>query len=256
MSYNDFIVKETSALNDDRSSIEYDFGDHTRYLASFLNPFSDSSKYSREGMLTAAQKAAEKAINRGSSEVRGIIEQGLGGTKVDLSKLKVGKNETQEDYDRRMQGLRIKAAAATKYAGTENADLQKITDGTSVQQINALTTQQTKANRVAAEEKDLQEEIDRETRFNNRQDQIDQRNNARQDKRDKIARDERRFERNENRKDRMQERLLNAENNAMNLQFKYAQLAQSERARAQERKDRAIMTLISGLGNLGAAFAV
>lgn len=72
----------------------------------------------------------------------------------------------------------------------------------------------------------------------------------------KMARDERRFERNENRKDRAQERLLAAENNAMNLQFKYAQLAQSERVRAQERKDRAIMTLINGLGNLGAAFAI
>ena len=58
-----------------------------------------------------------------------------------------------------------------------------------------------------------------------RQQQEKERLEGRQDTRDKIARDERRFYENERAKDRSQERLLAAENNAMNLQFD-AQLAQ------------------------------
>lgn len=40
------------------------------------------------------------------------------------------------------------------------------------------------------------------------------------------------------------------------MKFKYAQLAQQERMNAKDKKDRAMMALISGLGNLGAAMTV
>lgn len=245
MSYQDFIESELGSLNDDRSKIDYDAGDYTRYFTSFLNPFSDSSKYSREGMLQGAQKAAEKAINTGSSDDRTYIEQGLGGSNVNLSDLKIGKNETQEQYRKRIAALKGKATAATRYAGTEDSDLGNINDNTSIQQINQLTTQQNKTNRKNQRQEDIDENERIYKRDTDRQDDLNERADIRQERAD-IRQDKR----------LAQDRRLSAETNQINVQLKYAQLAQADRNRQQDRKDRAIMSLISGLGNLGAAFAI
>jgi hypothetical protein len=51
-------------------------------------------------------------------------------------------------------------------------------------------------------------------------------------------------------------RELNAENNAMQMQLEYSRLAQADATRSQDRKDKAIMALLSGLGNLGAGFTI
>jgi hypothetical protein len=69
-----------------------------------------------------------------------------------------------------------------------------------------------------------------------------------------IRRDER--IRSEGRLDRNLERQLAAENGKMQLQLEYARLAQSDRQRTADRKDKAIMALLSGLGNLGAGFTI
>ena len=58
------------------------------------------------------------------------------------------------------------------------------------------------------------------------------------------------------REERLLTRQLNAQTSADNLQLQYAQLASQERRDARDRKDRAILTLIEGLGNLGAAFTI
>lgn len=256
MSYQQFIEGELGSLNDDRSKIDYDAGDYARYYASFLNPFSDSSKYSREGMLQGAQKAAEKAINTGSSDDRTYIEQGLGGSNVNLSDLKIGKNETQEEYQKKITALRGKATAATKYAGTEDADLSKINDNTSIQQINQLTTQQNKTNRKNRRQEDIDESDRVYERDTKRQDKLNDEANARQD--ELFERQDIRQERADIRQDKRlaQDRRLSAETNQMQLQLEYARLAQSDRNRQQDRKDRAIMSIVEGLGNLGAAFAI
>ena len=62
--------------------------------------------------------------------------------------------------------------------------------------------------------------------------------------------------RSEGRLDRNLQRQLTAENNKMQLQLEYARLAQADKFRVQDRKDQAIMALMSGLSNLGAGFAV
>jgi hypothetical protein len=51
-------------------------------------------------------------------------------------------------------------------------------------------------------------------------------------------------------------RELNAENNAMQMQLEYSRLAQADANRSQDRKDKAIMALLGGLGNLGAGFTI
>ena len=247
MSYKNFIQGEVGSLSDRRDSIEYDAGDWTRYIASYLNPFNDSSKFSREGMLAEAKKTAEKAINNSDNTLnsQNIIEQGLGGTNVNLSNLEIGDNETEKEFNKKLAGLRAKAQAASVYAGTRGADLEKIDDSTSVQQINSLNTQQKETNRQAdrKQNKDDADEIwQRNTRRENdlleRQDIRNDRADARQDKR--LA----------------QDRRLTAETNQMQMQLEYARLAQADKNRREDRKEKALLTLLSGLGNLGAAFAI
>jgi len=61
----------------------------------------------------------------------------------------------------------------------------------------------------------------------------------------------------ENRRlDRNLDKQMNAENNKMQLQLEYARLAQSDRQRTADRKDKAIMALLGGLGNLAAGFTI
>jgi len=60
----------------------------------------------------------------------------------------------------------------------------------------------------------------------------------------------------EGRKDRLLQRQLTAETNQMQMQLEYARLAQEEKYRAQDKKDKALMMLLQGLGNLGAAFTI
>ena len=69
-----------------------------------------------------------------------------------------------------------------------------------------------------------------------------------------IRRDER--IRSEGRLDRNLERQLSAENNKMQMQLEYARLSQADRQRTADRKDKAIMALLGGLGNLGAGFTI
>ena len=60
----------------------------------------------------------------------------------------------------------------------------------------------------------------------------------------------------EGRLNRAQEMRMNAENNAMQMQLEYSRLSQADANRSQDRKDKAIMALLGGLGNLGAGFTV
>ena len=56
--------------------------------------------------------------------------------------------------------------------------------------------------------------------------------------------------------DRLETQKLNMQLRGDEMKFKYAQLAQQDRNARQDKKDRAMMALIQGLGNLGAAFTV
>ena len=60
----------------------------------------------------------------------------------------------------------------------------------------------------------------------------------------------------QNNLNRANDRLLTAQTNQLNLQLKYAQLAQSDKNRREDKREKALLTLLTGLGNLGAAFTV
>ena len=76
------------------------------------------------------------------------------------------------------------------------------------------------------------------------------------EKRYEAEREYRRSQDENRRLDRILERQLSAENNKMQLQLEYARLGQADKFRVQDRKDQAIMALMSGLSNLGAGFAL
>ena len=83
------------------------------------------------------------------------------------------------------------------------------------------------------------------TQSQQREDALTERMNTREDRKDARAE----LTRAQERKDALELRRDN-----MNLE--YARLAQAERQKAADRKDKAIMMLIQGLGNLGTAFTI
>lgn len=56
--------------------------------------------------------------------------------------------------------------------------------------------------------------------------------------------------------DRLAQQKSELELRRDNIQFEYARLAQADREKAQDRKDKAFMMLLQGLGNLGTAFTI
>lgn len=247
MSYNDYLAGELSALSDDRRTIEYDNGDRARWFGALLNPFQDSSKYSREGLRARAGELERKNINKSDSVLNAqtLIEQSLGGTKIDTSNLTIGTNETAGAFNQRLAGLKGLGVATSAYGGIENSDLQNIESGTTIQEINKMGTALKKSNKNAEEQKVKTENNRIYTRDRDRADDLYARDVLRQDRRD--ARQELQL---------AQERKDTLELRRDNMNLEYARLSQADATRAQDRKDKAIMALLGGLGNLGAAFTI
>ena len=139
-------------------------------------------------------------------------------------------------------------------------DHNKNTDPDVIAQRN-LTEQQLKASKNA-DERDKQREIrlddieaERARQFGITQARLD--NQDKESARRFDAQEKRIFnESKERRLDRQLDKQMNAENNAMKMQLEYSRLAQADRYKAQDRKDKAIMMLVHGLGNLGTLFTV
>ena len=69
-----------------------------------------------------------------------------------------------------------------------------------------------------------------------------------------LLREDRKDERA--RLERLENKKMNMELRGDEMKFKYAQLAQQDKLARQDKKDRAMMALNQGLGNLGAAFTI
>ena len=247
MSYNNYLKGELSSLSDDRRNIEYDNGDRLRWLGAYLNPFVDSSKFSQEGLLSRAGALDRKDINN-SDKVLGaqtLIRQSLGGTGINTSDLTIGTNETLGAFKQRLSALEGLGVATGVYGGIDNSDLGLIKPGMTIQEINKMGTELKKANKNTAEQKVKTENKRIYDRDRDRADDIYERQVLREDRRDARAR----LESAEARKDNLELRRDN-----MNLE--YARLNQADMNRVQDRRDQAIMALLGGLGNLGAAFTV
>ena len=86
----------------------------------------------------------------------------------------------------------------------------------------------------------------------NRADRTEKENNRRFDLQDKRLWQDKQ----EGRQQRQLELQMNADNNKMQMQLEYSRLAQADKNAQADRKDKAMMMLLQGLGNLGSAFTI
>lgn len=245
MSYKEYLLGELSsdALSDDRTSIEWDNGDRLRWLGNAL--IGRGAEFSREGVRSRAKELKEKNVNQALATDRRTIADLLAGTGIDTSNLTLGGQRTESDLKAEMASLLTTGKAAQAYATRDGASLSDIKPGSTLATITELDQGLKKKNRETAEKKVTDEKNRIYKRDRDRADELYKRDLLREDRRD--ARQE--LQLAQQRKDELELRRDN-----MNLE--YARLSQADANRAQDRKDKAIMALLSGLGNMAAGFTI
>ncbi len=227
MSLSDFLIgsieenaaRERLSYDPKTGQRKKDFGDHIGDFIFQRGAALDTA--TRDAYVGNLEDAYETDIKRYGSVV--------GGEDVsNLARLSEKKLARRLAANKALQGARSEAGATT------GNDITTFEDLNTPEAVRARASKLIKAEIEGKEEK-------KETKEQNRYDES-------------IRRDER--IRSEGRLDRNLERQLSAENSKMQMQLEYARLAQSDRQRIADRKDKAIMTLLSGLGNLSAGFTV
>ena len=256
MSYKEYLLGELSsnALSDDRSSIEWDNGDRLRWLGNAI--IGRGAEFSREGVRSRAKELRETNVNQDLAGKRREITDMLSGTGVNVGNLTLGGNRTEKDLAAEMQALDRTGKFAQEYRAIDGASASDIVAGATPSSIIELAQGLKKRNKETAENKieTKEENLWKRTtgrqdslteRANNREDRLTERANIREDRRD--ARQE--LTRAQDRKDTLELRRDN-----MNLE--YARMSQADKYKSQDRKDKAVMMLLQGLGNLGAGFTI
>ena len=147
--------------------------------------------------------------------------------------------------------LQADIKAANRFAAQNNVivDPKKFnTPDSIITEVNRVVTEKAEAKEAAKETKE-QTRRDEDVAWKKNRTTV-------QDKRYDLEQQRMWENRQANRKDRALTQQMNAENNAMQMQLEYSRLAQADATRAQDRKDKAIMALLSGLGNLAVGFTV
>ena len=181
----------------------------------------------KESILALAKTKADNQLEESLSGRIADVEANLGTLKGKYSGVD-GKTKKEVQSALSQDEARIKALVQART--TKGFNVADLDPNSSAVDILAATSKQVNANDDAVTKK------------------VDDRYDA------SILRDER--IRSEGRLDRNLERQLSAENSKMQMQLEYARLAQSDRQRTADRKDKAIMALLGGLGNLGAGFTI
>ncbi|MAO19106.1 MAG: hypothetical protein CMJ25_00015 [Phycisphaerae bacterium] len=181
----------------------------------------------RESILALAKTKADSQLEESLSGRIADVEANLGTLSGKYSGVD-GKTKKAVQSDLSQDEARIKALVQART--TKGFNVADLDPNASAVDILAATSKQVNDNDDAVT-------LKADTRYDN-------------------ERDYRRSVEREGRLDRNLERQMNAENNKMQLQLEYARLAQSDRQRTADRKDKAIMALLSGLGNLSAGFTV
>lgn len=241
---------EIGALNNRRTDIEFDLGDNARQIWGSLI----GKDYSKEGILKGAAEAANRKLTDAYGGRANTARASLGSLASQYQGVE-GKTTQEIESALAIDEARAKALQ-TVTANNPNFDPTKLSALATAGEIygaGAKATQQTqKDNRD--EERGYQQNLldaanERTDKLlaaaNERTDRLQERQDIREERKDERARLE-----------RLETRRLTAEQNKMQMQFEYDRLAQTERLRSQDRKDKAIAMLFQGLGNLGSAFAV
>lgn len=217
------VADELSALSNNGEKFEFDWGDHIRAGLYGLT----GKDYSKETLKKKVYELQTENINNDPTvrKDRKLAEQYKPGSSVGL-KREAG--ETLGDLRDRALIQRSLGEGISR-AKRENPGID----------LTGIETQSELDGKVSSF---VKSETDKATK------KVDDRYDA------EVLRDDR--IRSEGRLDRNLERQLSAENSKMQMQLEYARLSQADRQRTADRKDKAIMALLGGLGNLGAGFTI
>ena len=229
---------EIRDLNNRRTDIEFDLGDRVRQAYGAVI----GKDYSKQGLLDGAAAIRNKQLTDTHQPAADLNATNL----LHLtSKFKGVEGKTEAEIKSLLAQDTARAASLQEQISQGNITAGEVDQNATVGQIVAAGTKGAK--RVARGERDETREYNRgvvkETREYNRG--LLETENLRQDRKDARAE----LTRAQERKDTLELRRDN-----MNLE--YARLSQADANRAQDRKDKAIMALLGGLGNLGAGFTI
>ncbi len=227
MSLSDFLIgsieenaaRERLSYDPKTGQRKKDFGDHIGDFIFQRGAALDTA--TRDAYVGNLEDAYETDIKRYGSVV--------GGEDVsNLARLSEKKLARRLAANKALQGARSEAGATTG------------NDITTFEDLNTPEAVRARASKLIKDELDGKEEK-KETKEQNRYDD---------------EKEYRRLVASEGRLDRLHDKRMQNENNMMQVQLEYARLAQADRQRTADRKDKAIMALLGGLGNLGAGFSV
>jgi len=229
---------EISELNNRRTDIDFDAGDHIRQAWGALF----GKDYSKQGLLKGAAALRNQQLTDAHQPTADVNAENL----LHLtSGFKGVEGKTEAEIKSLLSQDTAKAKALQEQISAGNITAGEVDANATIGQIVAAGTKGAK--RAAKEKTESDREYSRglvnEQREYNRG--LLEAENLRQDRRD--ARQE--LQLAEQRKDELELRRDN-----MNLE--YARLSQADKYKAQDRKDKAVMMLLQGLGNLGAGFTI
>ena len=223
-------------LNSGRTGFkeEANFGDSLRRgLATILGEGDD---FKEENLLESAQAQARDRIKLGTEESRAKALQVSGGLDgVDAQSLRIKPGESESAHNARIAGITS--------AGTTALTLQAQTPELSFAGI--APTQQAVLAAASGQKAALKERASNEYGGKNYMAQM-----AEQQRLDRLSRER------QARLDTLENRRENRRSENKRYELEIMRMQQSDKDKRQDRRDRMIMTLMSGLNNLGQAFTV
>lgn len=229
---------EIDDLNNRRNDIEFDPGDHIRQAWGALF----GKDYSKQGLLKGAAALRNQQL---IDAYQPTVDLNANNLLHLTSKFTGVDGKTEAEIKSLISQDTARAKALQEQISAGNITAGEVDPNATIGQIVATGTKG--ATRAAQERTESDREYSRglvaEQREYNRG--LLEAENLRQDRKD--ARRE--LTRAEEKKDALELRRDN-----MNLE--YARLSQADKYKAQDRKDKTIMMLLQGLGNLGAGFTI
>ena len=241
---------EIGALNNRRNDIEFDLGDRARQIYGSLI----GKDYSKEGLLKGAAEAANRKLTDAYGGRAAAVKANLGPLNSTYQGVE-GKTTQEIEAQLTLDEGKAKALQ-TVMANNPKFDPTTLSPTATAGAIYGAGAKAAEKAKKAAvtDERDYQKKL--VDAANERSDRLLREANLRADTKEKLAllREERKDARD--RLDRLETQKMNMQLRGDEMKFKYAQLAQQDRNARQDKKDRAMMALIQGLGNLGAAFTI
>ncbi len=206
---------------------------------------------------TNRDRVVQGAIDRENERLRRLYAGQVQSNSETLGPLKPrfsGNAEglTTQEIDARLAQDRLRGETLVAARANPNFDASTLDENSGVGAITSAVS----AGNQAKDDKDKGERNTEIRRQEGRELSAERRQSQRELGIESRARDQRNHELRMNRLDSREARLRQAESDQLTMQLEYARLGQRDRERRADRKDKAMMMLLQGLGNLGAGFTI